>query len=150
MTSKPALDVFCLGCLYCGIWCCAVDDVEVVRSTTAKSKKLPHHNKVGYGTLLDETKATVRYYKRENMNVDGDDNDHTTQDSTTYETSSYCSPFALDAEVEYMHYKSFGGYGQGEGEFHNPCGVTVDDYNNIYVCDYHNHRIEVVSHLSKK
>ena len=42
--------------------------------------------------------------------------------------------------------KSVGSYGNGEVQFNNPFGLDVSDRtNNIYVCDYYNHRIQILT-----
>ena len=39
-----------------------------------------------------------------------------------------------------------GNTGSGEGQFNNPCGITVNEYNgDIYVCDFSNKRIQIFS-----
>ena len=38
--------------------------------------------------------------------------------------------------------RSFGTFGNGAGQFGCPCGVAVDEDNNIYVADSHNYRIQ--------
>ena len=39
-----------------------------------------------------------------------------------------------------------GSYGNGELQFNSPCGLSTDEYNNdIYICDYTNHRIQIIS-----
>ena len=39
-----------------------------------------------------------------------------------------------------------GNTGSGEGQFNNPCGITVNEYNgDIYVCDSFNRRIQILS-----
>ena len=39
-----------------------------------------------------------------------------------------------------------GNTGSGEGQFNNPCGITVNEYNgDIYVCDSSNDRIQIFS-----
>jgi len=39
--------------------------------------------------------------------------------------------------------RSFGSYGQGNGQFHGPTGVAVDKSGNILVADWGNARIQV-------
>ena len=38
---------------------------------------------------------------------------------------------------------SFGGRGEGPGEFNFPCGLAVDSSGFVYVCDSFNNRIQV-------
>lgn len=40
---------------------------------------------------------------------------------------------------------SFGSVGSENGEFNEPCGVSIDDQGNIYVCDRKNNRIVVLT-----
>ena len=49
-------------------------------------------------------------------------------------------------ELEGKLIKSVGSYGNGETQFNNPLGLDVSDRNhNIYVCDYNNHRIQILT-----
>ena len=49
-------------------------------------------------------------------------------------------------ELEGKLIKSVGSKGNGEAQFKNPIGVDVSDINNdIYVCDYYNHRIQILT-----
>jgi len=38
---------------------------------------------------------------------------------------------------------SFGSEGKGNGQFNYPYGICVDSKDNIYICDYGNHRIQI-------
>ena len=38
----------------------------------------------------------------------------------------------------------FGKAGSGEGEFNNPCGITIDSFGNLYVSDKKNNRLVVL------
>ena len=41
---------------------------------------------------------------------------------------------------------SIGSYGSGELQFECPWGLSTDEYNNdIYICDYFNHRVQIIS-----
>ena len=49
-------------------------------------------------------------------------------------------------ELEGKLIKSVGSYGNGEAQFKYPRGLDVSDKtNNIYVCDYSNHRIQILT-----
>ena len=49
-------------------------------------------------------------------------------------------------ELEGKLIKSVGSEGNGEAQFNHPLGLDVSDRNhNIYVCDYYNHRIEILT-----
>ena len=40
--------------------------------------------------------------------------------------------------------RSFGSQGHAEGEFCNPCRMAIDNDGNVIICDYGNHRIQVM------
>ena len=49
-------------------------------------------------------------------------------------------------ELEGKLIKSVGSEGNGEAQFNHPYGLDVSDRNNIiYVCDYYNHRIQILT-----
>ena len=41
--------------------------------------------------------------------------------------------------------RSFGSYGDKQGEFHDPTGIALDKNNNIIVVESNNHRIQLLS-----
>jgi len=38
---------------------------------------------------------------------------------------------------------AWGGYGEGDGQFHSPTGIAVAATGRVYVADWHLHRIQV-------
>ena len=48
--------------------------------------------------------------------------------------------YKFDGENQLV--RKFGSYGSGNGEFYNAAGVAFDGYNNLYVADHNNHRIQ--------
>ena len=53
-------------------------------------------------------------------------------------------------ELEGKLIKSVGSEGNGEAQFNHPLGIDVSDRNNnIYVCDYYNHRIQMLTDALK-
>ena len=51
--------------------------------------------------------------------------------------------------VEGMFLYKFGKKGSGNHEFFNPSCLFVDKVGNIVVCDYHNHRLQVLERSGK-
>ena len=45
-------------------------------------------------------------------------------------------------DKEWRKIRSFGGRGDGPGQFNQPCGVTVDEDDNVYVADNGNRRLQ--------
>ena len=41
--------------------------------------------------------------------------------------------------------RSFGTQGNGKGQFQYPYDIAFDDANNLYVTDYSNHRVQVLT-----
>ena len=41
--------------------------------------------------------------------------------------------------------RSFGTQGSGNGQFKNPYDISFDDANNLYVTEYSNHRVQVLT-----
>eukprot|EP00116_Pleurobrachia_bachei_P004923 sb/3465185/ len=47
----------------------------------------------------------------------------------------------LSLDGRFSH--TFGREGTGEGEFMEPCGVAVSPTGDLFVCDHHNHRVQI-------
>jgi len=43
----------------------------------------------------------------------------------------------------------FGSNGSGNGQFHGPCGITINSKGNIFVCDERSHRIQIFDSKGK-
>jgi len=50
--------------------------------------------------------------------------------------------FILAPYGEYQLTTTWGSWGSGDGQFKSQKGVAVDNYGNVYVADYANHRIQ--------
>ncbi len=53
-----------------------------------------------------------------------------------YQVEAELSPFAYEPDF------CFGSRGSGDGQFHYPWDLTLDDDGNIYVADFNNHRLQ--------
>ena len=62
---------------------------------------------------------------------------------TVYVSEGKCNHHVCVFTSEGQQIRSFGGLGEGPGEFKGPCGIAVDDYGIVYVCDYDNSRVQV-------
>ena len=65
------------------------------------------------------------------------------RDNTVFVSHRHCIlVYQLDGKFVFR----IGSYGSGEFQFNFPCGLSTDESNNdIYICDYINHRIQILS-----
>ena len=60
--------------------------------------------------------------------------------------SQYSSHCILVYQLDGKFVSRIGSNGNGELQFKSPWGLSTDEYNNdIYICDYDNHRIQIIS-----
>ena len=60
--------------------------------------------------------------------------------------SQFSSRCILVYQLDGKFVSRIGSYGNGELQFNLPWGLSTDEYNNdIYICDYTNHRIQIIS-----
>lgn len=85
-----------------------------------------NHDDLAFDTLYDVTipEGTV-------ANADGIVN------SQVIWTFSICPSYILETQ--------WGGWGSGEGELYYPRGIAIDSFDNVYVADTNNHRIQKFS-----
>ena len=64
------------------------------------------------------------------------------RDNKVFVSHSHC---ILVYQLDGKFVSSIGGRGGGELQFNYPRGLSTDEYNNdIYICDYINHRIQII------
>ena len=65
------------------------------------------------------------------------------RDNTVFVSHRHCIlVYQLDGKFVFR----IGSYGSGELQFDTPCGLSTDESNNdIYICDFNNHRIQIIS-----